>query len=46
MNMLVVIKTKYAVIEQKFPNKVEAAIFLKQSLNDFEVVSYEIRTIT
>lgn len=45
MNTLVIIKTKYATIEQMFASKAEAAFFLQKSLVDFDVVSYEIRSL-
>lgn len=45
MSTLVVLKTKYASIEQMFPTRIEAAIFLKNALVEMEVLSYEIRSL-
>ena len=45
MNTQVVLKTKYASIEQWFASRVEAAIFLKESLLTMDIVSYEVKSV-
>lgn len=45
MSTLVIVKTKYASIEQKFNNRIDAASFLKNALSSMVVLSYEIRQL-
>lgn len=45
MKVLAVIKTKYATIEQLFPDRYLAFQYIKEAMNNYEVVAYEVKTL-